>query len=87
MLPGVCPPNGVVESQLPFTPTVKVVAVPVVNTDRFCWTGRPVSGRYVKLRLAGDTVSVGDPAWAIVPLKTCELESGVGLVLSETVSV
>jgi hypothetical protein len=58
-----------------------------VNTERFCWTGSPASDLYEKLRLAGDTVSVGDPAGPIVPLNACELESAVGLVLSDTVNV
>jgi hypothetical protein len=46
-----------------------------------------MSGRYEKLRFAGATVSVGEPACATEPLKTCEPESEAGLVLSETVSV
>ena len=87
MFPGVCPPEGPADSQLPFTATVKLVAVPVVNNDRLCWTGRPVSGRYEKLTLAGATVSVGEPACAIVPLKACAPASGAGLVLSVTFSV
>jgi hypothetical protein len=46
-----------------------------------------VSGRYEKVRFAGATVSVGEPAGATEPLKTCDPESVAGLVLSETVSV
>src|ERR1035437_1563123 len=86
MLPGVCPPKGVADSQMAFTTTVKVAAAPVANTDRLCATGGPVSGRYEKLRFVGATVSVGEPACATEPLRTCEAESGAGLVLSETAS-
>jgi hypothetical protein len=87
MLPGVCPPKGVADNQMAFAATVKVAAAPVLNTDRLCATGGPVSGRYEKVRFAGATVSVGEPAGATEPLKTCDPESVAGLVLSETVSV
>jgi hypothetical protein len=79
--------EGVADRKPPVTVTLKLVDVPVVNTDRLSGAGMPISERYAKLTLAGATARVGDPAGEMVPLKACDPVTAVGLVLSVTFNV